>query len=59
MPTKSNNTGGQGGARPGSGRKKKAVASAVTTAPVPATPEPEVIPPDIVPEPEKEGGEEA
>ena len=41
------------------GRKKKAVASAVTTAPVPATPEPEVIPPDNVPEPEKEGGEEA
>lgn len=25
MPTKSNNTGGQGGARPGAGRKKKAV----------------------------------
>lgn len=23
MPTKSNNTGGQGGARPGAGRKKK------------------------------------
>ena len=25
MPTKSNNTGGRGGARPGAGRKKKAL----------------------------------
>ena len=29
MPTKSNNTGGRGGARPGSGRKKKALSEKV------------------------------
>lgn len=45
------------------GRKKKAVAAAVP-APAPAAQpepaqEPEAAPPDIVPEPEKEGGEEA
>ena len=29
MPTKSNNTGGRGGARPGAGRKKKSLADKV------------------------------
>ncbi|MBO6127699.1 MAG: terminase, partial [Pseudobutyrivibrio sp.] len=31
MPTKSNNIGGRGGARPGAGRKKKALADKVAT----------------------------
>ncbi|MCC8075305.1 MAG: P27 family phage terminase small subunit [Clostridiales bacterium] len=31
MPTKSNNTGGQGGARPGAGRKKKALSEKLET----------------------------
>ena len=30
MPTKSNNIGGRGGARPGAGRKKKAVVEKAT-----------------------------
>lgn len=29
MPTKSNNTGGRGGARPGAGRKKKSLAEKI------------------------------
>jgi hypothetical protein len=29
MPTKSNNTGGRGGARPGAGRKKTAIADKI------------------------------
>ena len=41
------------------GRKKKAAVSADTTAPVPAAPEPEVTPPDTVPEEIEKGGEEA
>ena len=31
MPTKSNNTGGRGGARPGAGRKKKALVEKLDT----------------------------